>query len=126
MKYRTALYSVRGLGSARSGTHHWWMQRVTAVALVPLMLWLGVSIARMSGMGYEAALAWVRSPVNAVLILCCLFALFYHAKLGMQVVIEDYVHREGPKVASLLALNFLTLLFGLASILAVLRVYLAG
>jgi len=126
MKYRTALYSVRGLGSARGGTHHWWMQRVTAVALVPLMLWFGISVARLSGMGYEAALGWLGSPVNAVLMLCCLFALFYHAKLGMQVVIEDYVHREGVKIASLLALNFLTLLFGLASILAVLRVYLAG
>lgn len=126
MKYRTALNSVRGLGSARSGTHHWWMQRVTAVALVPLMLWFGISIARMSAMGYDAALAWLRSPVNAVLMLCCLFALFYHAKLGMQVVIEDYVRHEGVKIASLLALNFLTLLFGLASILAVLRVYLGG
>ncbi len=126
MKYRTALHSVRGLGSARSGTQHWWMQRVTAVALTPLMIWFGISVARVSAMGYQGALAWLGSPVNAVLMLCCLLALFYHAKLGMQVVIEDYVHREGVKIASLLALNFLTLLFGLASILAVLRVHFSG
>ena len=126
MKYRTALYAVRGLGSARSGTHHWWMQRVTAVALAPLMLWLAFSVARLSGMGHTAAVQWLASPLNAVLLLGCLLAIFYHGKLGLQVVIEDYVHGEGAKIVALLALNFITLLFGLASILAVLRVYLSG
>jgi len=126
MKFRSALHSARGLGSAKSGTHHWWMQRVSALALVPLTLWLAFSLARLGGMGYENAVDWVRSPVNAVLLLSVLGATFYHAKLGLQVVIEDYVHGEGIKIAALIAVNFLTLLLGLASALAVLRVFASG
>ena len=126
MKFRTALYNVRGLGSAKSGTHHWWMQRVTALALVPLVLWLVWSMARLSALDYDAALAWVRSPTTAVLLISTLLALVYHAKLGLQVVIEDYVHTEGVKFISLIALKFVSLLLVLASILAVLRISLAG
>jgi len=126
MKFRSALHSARGLGSAKSGTHHWWMQRVSALALIPLTLWLAFSLARLGGMGYENAVDWVRSPVNAVLLLSVLGATFYHAKLGLQVVIEDYVHGEGIKIAALIAVNFLTLLLGLASALAVLRVFASG
>jgi succinate dehydrogenase / fumarate reductase membrane anchor subunit len=126
MKYRSALYNVRGLGSARSGTHHWWMQRVTAIALVPLVLWLGFSIARLSGLGFDAARAWLHSPLNAVLLLGAITALFYHARLGGQVVIEDYLHSDGLKVAALIGLKFLTLLLGLACALAVLRIYVTG
>ncbi len=126
MKFRTALYGVRGLGSAKSGTHHWWMQRVTALALVPLMLWLAFALASLGTMDYGAAVSWVRSPVNTVLLLASLLALFHHTQLGLQVVLEDYVHHEGVKIASLLGLKFLTLLLGLASALAVLRVSLGG
>jgi succinate dehydrogenase / fumarate reductase membrane anchor subunit len=126
MKYRTALYDVRGLGSAKDGTRHWWIQRITALALVPLTLWLAYGLARIASMGYEQALVWVRSPLTSVLLLSTILALAYHAKLGLQVVIEDYVHREGVKLAALIGVNFLTLLLGLASALAVLRVALAG
>jgi succinate dehydrogenase / fumarate reductase membrane anchor subunit len=126
MKYRTALYDVRGLGSAKDGTRHWWIQRITALALVPLTLWLAYCLARIASMGYEQALVWVRSPLTSVLLLSTILALAYHAKLGLQVVIEDYVHREGVKLAALIGVNFLTLLLGLASALAVLRVALAG
>lgn len=126
MKYRTALYDVRGLGSAKDGTRHWWIQRITALALVPLTLWLAYYLARIASMGYEQALVWVRSPLTSVLLLSTILALAYHAKLGLQVVIEDYVHREGVKLAALIGVNFLTLLLALASALAVLRVALAG
>ena len=126
MKYRTALYDVRGLGSAKDGTRHWWMQRVTALALVPLTPWLAYGLVRIASMGYEQALAWVASPLTSVLLLSAILALAYHAKLGLQVVIEDYIHREGVKIAALIGIKFLTLLLGLASALAVLRVALAG
>jgi len=126
VKFRTPLYNVRGLGSAKEGTHHWWMQRVTAMALAPLMLWLAFSVAHVGGLGYADAAAWLRSPVNAVLLLASVLALFYHGLLGLQVVIEDYVHHEGLKLAALVLLKFLTLLLGIASALAVLRVAVSG
>jgi succinate dehydrogenase / fumarate reductase membrane anchor subunit len=120
------LYNVRGLGSAKEGTHHWWMQRLTAVALVPLMLWLALSMARLGAMSYEQAIAWVGSPLTSTLLLGTLLAMFHHAQLGLQVVIEDYVHHEAVKIAALIGLKLLTLLLGLASALAVLRVALSG
>ncbi|MFT5173318.1 MAG: succinate dehydrogenase / fumarate reductase membrane anchor subunit [Gammaproteobacteria bacterium] len=126
MKFRTALNNVRGLGSAKSGTHHWWMQRLTALALVPLMLWLVWSMACLSGLDYAAAIAWVSSPITSVLLITTLLGLVYHAMLGLQVVIEDYVHAEGVKFISLIALKFVCLLLALASVLAVLRISLAG
>lgn len=126
MKYRTALYGVRGLGSAKDGTRHWWMQRVTALALVPLTPWLAFSFARLASMSHAEALAWVSSPLTTVLLLATILALAYHAQLGLQVVIEDYVHREYTKLAALIGVKFLTLLLGLASVVAVLRVALAG
>lgn len=126
MKFRSALNNVRGLGSARSGTHHFWMQRVTALALVPLLLWLVWSMALLNGLDYDAARAWVSSPITSVLLVGTLLALLYHAKLGLQVVIEDYVHAEGAKFIYLIALKFVSLLLALASVIAVLRISLAG
>ena len=126
MRFRTPLYNVRGMGSAKEGTHHWWMQRVTALALVPLVAWLAFSVASIAGLDYAQAVAWVRSPVNSVLLLGCVLAIFYHGMLGLQVVIEDYLHHEGAKLASLVALKFLTLLLGIASALSVLRVAISG
>ena len=116
------LGKVRGLGSAKSGTHHWWMQRVTAVGLVPLVAWLLVSIAGLAGADYTTAKAWVAHPLNSTLLVLFLFAGFYHLKLGGQVIIEDYVHSEGRKVAALLALNFFAIVAGTAAILSVLRI----
>ena len=126
MKFRTALNNARGLGSAKSGTHHFWMQRVTALALVPLMLWLSWSMIGLGGLDHAAALVWVSAPTTAVLLISTLIALFYHADLGLQVIIEDYVHAEGVKFISLIALRFVSVLLALASVLAVLRISLAG
>ncbi len=126
MKFRSPLQNARGLGSAKDGTNHWWMQRVTAVALVPLMVWLSYGIARSSGADYEQARAWLASPLAAVLMLATIWALFLHAKLGLQVVVEDYVSHEGRKVIVLMLINFTLILLSLAAAVSVLRIALAG
>lgn len=125
-KFRTPLNQVRGLGSAREGTHHWWLQRLTAVALVPLSIWFVASLVSMSDADYASVVTWVRSPVVTVLLLCLIWALFHHAQLGVQVVLEDYVHAEWLKVASIVALKFASILLGLASAIAVLKVSLGA
>ena len=93
-----SLSRVRGLGSAKNGTHHWWIQRVTAVALVPLTLWFAVSIIKMTGAAHSDAIAWVSRPFNAIMLLMLIIATFHHMQLGLQVVIEDYIHSEGTKI----------------------------
>ena len=122
MRYRTPLARVRGLGSAREGTRHFWMQRVTAVALVPLTLWLVISLVGVATADYATAVSWMRGPINTVLWLGLILATFYHALLGVQVVIEDYVHGEGRKLAALVFLKLVIALLGGLATLSVLRV----
>jgi succinate dehydrogenase / fumarate reductase membrane anchor subunit len=122
MSLRSSLGIVRGLGSAKSGTHHWWMQRVTAVALVPLTLWLVMSIIGLSDADYPTAVEWFKSPLNVALMVSAVVALFYHAKLGMQVVFEDYIHTEWVKVTAQLALQFICIVLGLMAVIAALKV----
>ena len=122
MSLRTPLARVRHLGSAKDGTTHWWMQRVTALALVPLTVWFVAALVFHLGAGYAATAAWIGHPVTAVLLLVLIVATFYHAYLGLQVVIEDYVHREWLKIASILAIKFASILLGLAAVLATLKV----
>jgi len=126
LKFRTPINEVRGLGSAKDGTHHWWLQRVTAVALVPLSLWLVASLVSLVGADYQSVVIWVRSPVVTVLLICLIGALFHHAQLGLQVVLEDYVHTEWLKTTSIVLMKFTALVLGLASVLAVLKVSLGG
>ena len=123
---RTPLARVRGLGSAKDGVHHWWMQRLTAVALVPLVLWFVVSIAGLSGMSHDDAVAWISSPAVAIMLTLLIVATFYHAQLGVQVVIEDYVHSEPVKLAALVALKFAAIIMAVASIFAVLKIAFGG
>ncbi len=98
MSLRTPLARARGLGSAKEGVSHWWWQRVTAVALVPLTLWLAVAVASMAGSGHAVVVAWIGSPIVATGLIMLSVTLLYHAALGMQVVVEDYVHHEGVKL----------------------------
>jgi succinate dehydrogenase / fumarate reductase membrane anchor subunit len=126
MSLRTALGQVRGLGSAKDGTHHWWMQRVTAVALVPLTIWFAIGVIAHVGAELSAVRAWLHSPLNAALAILFVATAFYHGQLGMQVVIEDYVHAEPWKVAGILLVKFAAALFGLTSAIAVLMVATAG
>jgi succinate dehydrogenase / fumarate reductase membrane anchor subunit len=126
MSLRTPLGRVRGLGSAKEGVSHWWVQRVTAVALVPLVLWFTVSMMSIVRADYDSAVHWVGQPFNTVLLVALLVGAFYHALLGLQVVIEDYVHAEGTKVMALLIMKFIMVLLGASAILAVLRIAFGG
>ncbi|WP_020698498.1 succinate dehydrogenase, hydrophobic membrane anchor protein [Reyranella massiliensis] len=123
---RTPLSRARGLGSAKDGLHHWWVQRLTAVALIPLVVWFAVSLVMLSGADYDAARAWIGSPVVMVLLILTVVIGLHHAQLGMQVVIEDYVHSEGLKLASIIAIRFIAVFFGLAATVAILRIGFGG
>ena len=122
MSLRTPLGHVRGLGSAKEGTHHWWAQRLTAIALIPLCVWLIYSLVSMTGMEHSVVIEWIDSPIVTVLLILFIFSLFYHAQLGMQVVIEDYIESEVLKISSIILNKFVMLFAGLVSIVAVLRV----
>jgi succinate dehydrogenase / fumarate reductase membrane anchor subunit len=124
MSLRTPLARVRHLGSAKDGTHHWWAQRLTALALIPLTLWFVASVISLVGAEHGAVVAWIGHPVSAVLLLILIVAVFYHAYLGLQIVIEDYVHNKGAKLALMLAVQGLSLLLGTAAVLAVLSILL--
>jgi succinate dehydrogenase / fumarate reductase, membrane anchor subunit len=119
---RTPLARARGLGSARVGVHHWWAQRLTAIALIPLVVWFAISLVMMSGADYGAVRAWIGSPVVMVLLILTIAVGLHHGQLGLQVVIEDYVHGDGFKLALIVAVRFIAVLFGLAAIVAVLRI----
>lgn len=112
MSLRTPLANVKGLGSAKEGAHHWWMQNLTSIALIPLTLWLAYSIASFGGMSYEEITAWMQSPLVSVSLALLVVVMIYHAQLGIQVIIEDYVG-GWLRIASLITLNFtcITLVF---------------
>ena len=122
MSMRTPLGFARGLGSAKDGTHHWWMQRVTSVIMVPLMLWFVISLLTISRVDYPTLQYWMSRPWNAGLLLALLTTMFYHASLGMQVVYEDYVRPECRKVMAILITNLVLLVLGAVAIVAVLKI----
>jgi succinate dehydrogenase / fumarate reductase membrane anchor subunit len=122
MSLRSPLGHAQGLGSAKSGTGHWWGQRVTAVALVPLTLWFVFSLLLLPNLDFETLRAWLQYPITGFLTALLLGVLTYHSYLGTRVIVEDYVHAEGPKIIGLLALRFLHVLAGGAGIFAILRV----
>ncbi len=125
-RLRSALGRVRGLGSAKEGVAHWWAQRLTSVALVPLILWFVASLVGLIGADHAVFTAWLRQPLNAILMTLLLAAGFYHLLLGLQVVIEDYVHHEPVKIASLIVLKFAVALLALLGIFSVLKIAFGG
>lgn len=122
MNMRTPISRARGLGSAKDGTHHWWMHRLTGVALVPLTLWFVVSMIFRAGEDQAAVSAWLASPLNAVLMLLLIVATFHHMQLGLQVVVEDYIHGEAVKLACMVGLKLGSFALATAAAFAVLKV----
>jgi succinate dehydrogenase / fumarate reductase membrane anchor subunit len=113
---------VLGTGSAKDGTGHWWAQRVTAVALVPLALWFLFSLLLLPALDYGTVRGWLALPLSSLLAILSVAVLAYHSYLGTTVIIEDYVHGGAAKVVSLLLLRFLHVLFAGAGLLAILRI----
>jgi succinate dehydrogenase / fumarate reductase membrane anchor subunit len=116
--FRTPMGRVRGLGAAKEGVEHWWAQRLTAIALIPLTLWFVIGVVSHVGASHAAALAWLGQPWNAVLMILFIVAAFHHAQLGMQAVFEDYVHKEWLKLTLIVGTKYLAILVGLAAIMA--------
>ena len=126
MDFRTPLAKVRGSGSAKSGTSHWWMQRITAVALIPLSFWLIIFLDLCLTAPYRQTVDWLAAPTNTVCIAAWILIAFYHAALGLQVVIEDYVAADGVKIVSVWAVNLGFGFLALAALLAVFRIITIG
>lgn len=122
MSLRTPLNSVLGLGSARDGTSHFWGQRVSGIALALLGCWFAYAMVTSPGFEHTAALAFIGDPVNGILLLLLSVTIAYHSYLGVQVVIEDYVHGHGLKLTSLIVSRFIHTLLAVAAIYAVLKI----
>lgn len=118
---RSPLGRALELGSAKDGVKQWWLERVTAIALVPLTVWFAASIVVHTGNDYATLIAWLRTPIATILMVLLLIALFYHTALGLQVVIEDYIH-SGMKIPALLGMRFGCFALASAGILAMLRI----
>ena len=126
MSFQSDLGRVKGLGSSKSGTSHWWAQRVSALALIPLTLWFIYSAIKFIGMDLFAFSAWLNEPGSVLLLSLFLIALFYHMQLGLQVVIEDYVHSEKNKIFLLLSNKFAAALFAISSLVAIIQIAYGG
>jgi succinate dehydrogenase / fumarate reductase membrane anchor subunit len=123
---RTPHSRVEGLGSARAGTMHFWRQRMTAVMLAPLAIWFVASALAYVGAEQGAVAAFFANPINAVLMLLFVLASTYHMALGLQIIIEDYVHQEGAKIACLILNQVVAWGVGATSTLAIVRMLLSG
>ncbi len=118
---RTPLSRARGLGSAKDGTHHFWHQRLTAQLLIPLILWLGFSLVALP-VEHATLVAWIQQPIATVGLVLLVIVTFYHAKLGLQIVIEDYVSSHSRRMVTLLISNLICLLFGAVGVVSVLKI----
>jgi len=122
MSLRSSLGKVEGLGAAKEGAHHWWVQRMTSVALVLLTLWFVASLVHLGSFDYAVVHAWLAKTMNTVLMLLLATVAIYHSQLGVQVVVEDYVNHHGAKLTVLMLINFLHLLLAALAAFAILRV----
>ena len=119
---RTPIARARGLGPGHEGVGHWKLQRLTAIANVPLVLWFIVSAVTLSGATYGEVVGWLASPVTATLMVLLVISVFYHARLGLQVIVDDYVHQPGAKMAASIGLTLGIFGLAVACLVAILRV----
>ena len=124
-EFRTPLSRVKGLGSAKEGTTHFWRQRLTALALIPLTLWFCFSMAAMP-VDHATLVAWVQQPAVAIALILLIIATFYHAQLGLQIVFEDYISSHSTRTVSIIGMSFLCLLFGIIGVVSVLKITLVA
>jgi succinate dehydrogenase / fumarate reductase, membrane anchor subunit len=122
MSLRSPMGRVLGLGAAKSGVSHWWMQRITSVALTVLTLWFAASLVRFDTFGLTVVTTWVGQPLNAVLLCLLIGTTAYHSLLGVQVVVEDYVAHKGLKIVTMLLLNFVHVALAAVGLFAVLKI----
>jgi succinate dehydrogenase / fumarate reductase membrane anchor subunit len=123
---RTPMARVRGLGAAREGTGHWWTQRLLSLALIPLTVWFAASVISLAGATHQEVVAWIGNPVVAGLLILLIVTSFYHGLLGVQAVVEDYVHHEVAKFTALILLKGLAVVLGLTGVLSVLTILFQG
>lgn len=123
--FRSPLSRARGLGSAKSGVHHWWIQRLTAIALIPLVVWFAISLVMLSGADYAVVRAWIGSPLVMVLLILTIGIGLHHGQLGLQVVWEDYT-AGGLRVVMIVLTKFIAVVFGLGAIVAIMRIGFGG
>jgi succinate dehydrogenase / fumarate reductase membrane anchor subunit len=121
-RMRSPLSRARGLGPAKEGVEHWWIQRVTAAALIPLTLWFMASLIALAGSDYSVFIGWLRSPIITILVVLLLIALFFHMALGLQVVVEDYIHSNRAKIPTLVIIHFGCFSLAVTGIIAALRI----
>jgi succinate dehydrogenase / fumarate reductase membrane anchor subunit len=123
---RSPLGTVVGLGSAKSGVHHWWLQRLTSVALVPLTIWFTVSLLSLPSLDHVTVVAWMAQSWTALMLVLLVLVATYHSQLGVRVVVEDYVHNTGLRTVTLVTLTFLHAFLAVAGVFAILKVAFGG
>ena len=126
MSLQSPLGKVLGNGAAKEGAGHWWAQRVSAVGLVLLAPWFVMSLIALGDLSYVNIVSWIASPVNTVLLSLRVLTVSYHAQLGLQVVVEDYVAHKGIRMLTMLVINFTLLVLGVLGVFSVLRIALTG
>ena len=126
MNYQTALAKVKGLGSAKSGTEHFWMQRITAITLIPLSFWMVAFTQQLLISSHSEIISWLAEPINTVLAVCWVIAAFYHSALGLQVIVEDYIPTEWLKITLVWSIKLAFLFIGIAGVIAVFKISILG
>lgn len=122
MSMRTPLSRVQGLGASGHGVEHWWLQRLTAIANIPLIIAFVIIVAALAGSSYDEAIILISHPLIAIILALAVISVCLHMRLGMQVIIEDYVHDTGPRLAALIANNFYAAVVAIACLYAILKV----